>query len=145
MLELQPQCFSSDCPSRALFDEIADKWSAMVLAVLNDGPQRFNVIRRRLEGITQKALTQCLRRLERNGLVSRQVMSSSPVAVQYQITDLGRTLQQPLRELHAWTLAMLPQVQEARQAFDHMSSGLSARSSSSRSTESGAGEQRDRT
>ncbi len=61
MLELEPLCFSSECPSRALFDQIADKWSMMVLAVLDDEPQRFNAIRRRLQGVTQKALTQCLR------------------------------------------------------------------------------------
>lgn len=126
MPELDPICFSSDCPSRALFDQIADKWSMMVLAVLDDGPQRFNAIRRRLEGVTQKALTQCLRRLERNGLVSRQVISLSPVAVQYQITPLGRTLQQPFRELHKWTIAMLPEVEAAREIFDGPSDGISA-------------------
>lgn len=118
MLELEPLCFSSDCPSRALFDQIADKWSMMVLAVLDDGPQRFNAIRRRLQGVTQKALTQCLRRLERNGLVSREVISLSPVAVQYRVTPLGRTLQQPFRALHEWTLAKLPEVDAARQTFD---------------------------
>lgn len=118
MLELKPQCFSSDCPSRALFDQIADKWSMMVLAVLDDGPHRFNAVRRRLEGVTQKALTQCLRRLERNGLVSRQVISFSPVAVQYEITQLGRTLQQPFRELHKWTLDKLPEVEASRLKFD---------------------------
>ena len=118
MLELKPQCFSSDCPSRALFDQIADKWSMMVLAVLDDGPHRFNAIRRRLEGVTQKALTQSLRRLERNGLVSRQIISFSPVAVQYEITPLGLTLQQPFRELHKWTLDKLPEVEAARSKFD---------------------------
>lgn len=118
MLELKPQCFSSDCPSRALFDQIADKWSMMVLAVLDDGPHRFNAIKRRLEGVTQKALTQSLRRLERNGLVSRQVISFSPVAVQYEITTLGQTLQQPFRELHKWTLEKLPDVEAARLKFD---------------------------
>ena len=118
MLELKPQCFSSDCPSRALFDQIADKWSMMVLAVLDDGPHRFNAIRRRLEGVTQKALTQSLRRLERNGLVSRQIISFSPVAVQYEITPLGRTLQQPFRQLHKWTLDKLPEVEAARSKFD---------------------------
>jgi DNA-binding HxlR family transcriptional regulator len=126
MADLDPICFSSDCPSRALFDQIADKWSMMVLAVLDDGPQRFNAIRRRLEGVTQKALTQCLRRLERNGLVSRQVISLSPVAVQYQITPLGRSLQQPFRELHNWTVAMLPEVQAARQMFDGASDRTNA-------------------
>ncbi|MGY4349033.1 DNA-binding HxlR family transcriptional regulator [Bradyrhizobium sp. GM7.3] len=118
MLDLQPQCFSSDCPSRALFDQIADKWSMMVLAVLDDEPLRFNAIKRRLQGVTQKALTQCLRRLERNGLLSRRVIPVSPVGVQYEITPLGRTLQQPLKELHAWTVVKLPQVENARQAFD---------------------------
>jgi DNA-binding HxlR family transcriptional regulator len=116
-LKLDPQCFSADCPSRALFDQIADKWSMMVLAVLDDGPQRFNAIKRRLEGVTQKALTQCLRRLERNGLVSRQVIPM-PLAVQYEITPLGHTLVPPLRQLHAWTLERLPQVEQARHAFD---------------------------
>ena len=95
----------------------------MALAVLDNGPQRFNAIKRQLEGVSQKALTQCLRRLERNGLVSRQVISLSPVAVQYQITPLGRTLQKPLRDLYAWTLDKLQQVEDARQAFDQMSPG----------------------
>lgn len=119
-ITIAPECFSSDCPSRALFDQIADKWSMMVLAVLDDGPHRFNAIMRRLEGVTQKALTQCLRRLERNGLVSRHVVAS-PLAVRYEITALGRTLQEPLRQLHAWTLDMLPMVETARNDFDQRS------------------------
>lgn len=118
MLDLEPLCFSSACPSRALFDQIADKWSMMVLAVLDEGPSRFNAIRRRLQGVTQKALTQCLRRLERNGLVERRVISLSPVAVQYQITPLGRSLQEPLQALHGWTLTKLPDVEAARAVFD---------------------------
>ena len=121
MLVIEPQCFSSNCPSRVLFDQIADKWSMMVLAVLDDGPHRFNAIKRRLEGITQKALTQCLRRLERNGLISRHVISS-PLAVQYEITPLGNTLQQPLRQLHAWTIDKLPMVESARNVFDQQNS-----------------------
>jgi DNA-binding HxlR family transcriptional regulator len=123
MLELEPLCFSSECPSRALFDQIADKWSMMVIAVLNEGPQRFNAIRRRLQGVTQKALTQCLRRLERNGLVAREVISLSPVAVQYHLTPLGHTLREPLQELHKWTLVKLPEVTTAREAFDSADGG----------------------
>ncbi|MBZ9996127.1 winged helix-turn-helix transcriptional regulator [Mesorhizobium sp. BH1-1-4] len=118
MPSLDPKCFSSDCPSRVLFDQIADKWSMMVLTVLEDGPHRFNGIRRRLEGVTQKALTQCLRRLERNGLISRQVLSLSPVAVQYQITPFGHTLHEPFRALYQWTLANMAEVDAARQLFD---------------------------
>jgi len=118
MQECQAQRFASDCPSRLLFDQIADKWSMMVLTVLDGGPQRFNAIKRRLEGVTQKALTQCLRRLERNGLVERRVIPLWPVAVEYSITPLGRTLQPPFRAMYAWTVASLPAVEQARRAFD---------------------------
>jgi DNA-binding HxlR family transcriptional regulator len=110
--------FDANCPSRLLFDQIADKWSMMVLTTLDEGPLRFNAIKRRLEGVTQKALTQCLRRLERNGLVSRRVIPASPVAVEYEITPLGRTLQPPFRTLYAWTREHMPAVEEARVTFD---------------------------
>ncbi|MES2160148.1 MAG: helix-turn-helix domain-containing protein [Pseudomonadota bacterium] len=111
-------CFSADCPSRTLFDQVSDKWSMLVLISLEDGPVRFNAIKRRLEGVTQKALTQCLRRLERNGLLSRHVIPVSPIAVQYEITPLGRTLLQPFKVMHDWTLTKLSEVEEARRIFD---------------------------
>ena len=101
-----------------LFDQIADKWSMMALTALDDGPLRFNAIKRLLQGVTQKALTQCLRRLERNGLVSRRVIPISPVAVEYGITPLGRSLQTPFKALYAWTLAHQAEVEAARRAFD---------------------------
>ncbi|MEZ5655418.1 MAG: helix-turn-helix domain-containing protein [Sphingobium sp.] len=113
-----PQRFSVDCPSRLLFDQIADKWSMMVLTVLDDGPMRFNAVKRSLEGVTQKALTQCLRRLERNGLVLRRVVPVSPVAVEYEITPLGRSLQAPFKALYSWTLTHFDEVEAARQNFD---------------------------
>ena len=118
MAELKLQHFGVNCPSRVLFDQIADKWSMMILTVLDGGPQRFNVIRRQLEGVTQKALTQSLRRLERNGLVERRVINSSPVAVEYEITPLGRTLQGPFKALYAWTIENIEAVEQARTAFD---------------------------
>ena len=118
MKECDGQRFAADCPSRLLFEQIADKWSMMVLTVLDDGPLRFNAIKRGLEGITQKALTQCLRRLERNGLIERRVIPSSPVGVEYEITRLGRTLQPPFRALYAWTVDHLPEVDWARRQFD---------------------------
>src|SRR4051812_8380795 len=111
------QKFSASCPSRELFDQIADKWSMMILTVIDDGPLRFNEIKRRLEGVSQRALTQSLRRLERNGLVERRVLPGSPVAVEYEITPLGRTLQPPFKALYAWTMAKLPDVERARSAF----------------------------
>lgn len=113
----EPQ-FNVNCPSRVLFDQIAEKWSMMVLTVLDKGPMRFNAIKRELEGVTQKALTQTLRRLERNGLIERRVIATSPVAVEYEITPLGRTLQVPFKALYSWTIDYLPQVEAARVAFD---------------------------
>ena len=115
------QSFSATCPSRELFDQIAGKWSMMVLTVLDAGPLRFNVIKRHLEGITQKALTDCLKRLERNGLVERRVLPTSPVGVEYEITPLGRTLQPPFKALYAWTMEKMPAVEEARRNFDSRS------------------------
>lgn len=114
----QQQSFSVDCPSRVLFDQIADKWSMMVLTVLDGGPVRFNSIRRHLEGVTQKALTQCLRRLERNGLIVRRVLPGSPVAVEYALTTLGRTLLVPFRALYGWTVENMDEVEAARRRFD---------------------------
>ncbi|GAV32596.1 HTH-type transcriptional activator HxlR [Roseomonas sp. TAS13] len=118
-----PNCevarFSSGCASRILFDQIADKWSMMVLTVLSKGPTRFNALKRELEGVTQKALTQCLRRLERNGLLTRRVIPASAVAVVYEITPLGRTLLEPFEILYAWTLRHLDTVESARADFDN--------------------------
>jgi DNA-binding HxlR family transcriptional regulator len=120
MSQAQPQVFSVNCPNRVLFEQIADKWSMMILTVLDKGPLRFNAIKRRLEGVTQKVLTltQTLRRLERNGFVERRVLDGSPVSVEYEITPLGRTLQKPLKALYAWTAEHLAEVDQARQAFD---------------------------
>lgn len=110
--------FHAECPTRALFDQIADKWSIMILAVLEQGPQRFNTIRRALEGVSQKSLTQTLRRLERNGLVTRRVLPTSPVAVEYTLSPLGVTLIPPFRALYYWVKGSIPAVEAARAAFD---------------------------
>ena len=113
-----PNRFAAECPSRQLFDQMADKWSMMVLAILETGPRRFNAIRREIEGVTQKALTQCLRRLERNGLVERRVIPLSPVAVEYELTGLGHSLRNPLSILYEWTVDNLATVDFARLRFD---------------------------
>ena len=118
MSACQPRVFDPNCPHRLLLDQITDKWSVLVLTALDEGPARFNAIRRRLGGVTQKALTQSLRRLERNGLVERRVVPVSPVAVEYQITPLARTLLPPVRALYQWTVEHLPHVDRARAAFD---------------------------
>ncbi len=110
--------FHVNCPARLLFDQIADKWSMMVITVLDSGPVRFNGIKRQLQGVTQKSLTQCLRRLERNGLIARRVIPASPIAVEYQITELGRALQPRLLSIYAWTIENMHEIEAARQQFD---------------------------
>jgi DNA-binding HxlR family transcriptional regulator len=74
-------------------------------------------------GVTQKALTQCLRRLERNGIVTRRVVPASPIAVEYAITPLGRSVQKPLRTMYRWTTEHLAEVEQARSAFDGRAAG----------------------
>jgi DNA-binding HxlR family transcriptional regulator len=107
-----------DCSSRFLLDQIADKWSVLILAALCKKPLRFNELKRCLDGITQKALTQALRRLERNGILGRRVIPSSQVAVEYSITPLGRTLEHPFSALYLWTLEHLDAVIKAQATFD---------------------------
>lgn len=110
--------FSANCPSRIILDQIADKWSMMVLAVLLAKPQRFNAIKRRLEGVTQRVLTQTLRRLERNGMVSRTVIAGRVLGVEYALTPLGRSLHGPFSNLFAWTVDNMDEIQERQRRFD---------------------------
>ena len=109
---------TKECPHRLLLDQIADKWSVLILSALCEQPLRFNTLKRQLNGITQKALTQSLRRLQRNGIVDRKVITASPIAVEYHITPLGRTLKEPFSALFNWTINYLPEVEKARQKFD---------------------------
>lgn len=111
--------FFADCAARSFFDQVANKWSVMILTVLIEKPTRFNEFRRRLEGITHKALTQALRRLQRSGLIARKVLATSPVAVEYSITDLGRTLQVPLGAAFDWAIEHLDQIEHAQKVYDN--------------------------
>ncbi|WP_331371306.1 winged helix-turn-helix transcriptional regulator [Sinorhizobium chiapasense] len=110
--------YFADCAARSFFDQVANKWSVMILTILTERPTRFNEFMRRLEGITHKALTQALRRLERNGLIARRVLATSPVAVEYSITDLGRTLQVPFGAVYNWAINHLHQIEEAQESYD---------------------------
>ncbi|EKS1844030.1 helix-turn-helix domain-containing protein [Cronobacter muytjensii] len=104
--------------TRPVLEQVANKWSILILTVLCTQPARFNAIKRRLDPITHKALTEALRRLERNGLVSRRVIASSPVAVEYAITPLGRTLQEPFVALVSWTRQHGASIAQAQAAYD---------------------------
>lgn len=109
---------TASCPSRYLLDQIGDKWTMLILTTLCEKPLRFNELKRCLDGITQKALTQALRRLERNGILARRVIPSSQVGVEYRITPLGRTLEEPFKALHIWTIVHLATVVKAQLDFD---------------------------
>jgi DNA-binding HxlR family transcriptional regulator len=109
---------------RELLDQVLDKWSLQVLEALCEQPLRFNDLRRTIPVVTQKSLTATLRRLERNGMVERIVTSTRPVAVEYRIAPLGKTLQDLIDALLQWTTATLPDVERARARFaEHDPSG----------------------
>src|SRR6185369_13237268 len=98
--------FLAGCPSRQLLDRISDKWVALILAALgSDGPMRYSELSRRLAGVSQKMLTQTLRTLERDGLLTRTVTPTVPVTVTYELTALGRSLQQVMRGIKDWAEA----------------------------------------
>ena len=110
--------FLAECPSRQLLDRISDKWVTLVLVALEGGPQRFSAMARQLAGVSQKMLTQTLRTLERDGLVTRTVTPSVPVRVDYALTDLGRSLLPAIAALKGWAEAHMPEVQRSQRAFD---------------------------
>src|SRR5215469_15253731 len=97
---------SSDCRAvSAVLARIGDKWSVLIVALLGDGPKRFNEIKRLVGGISQRMLTLTLRGLERDGLVTRTVFPTVPPRVDYELTELGRSLGQPVDALAAWARA----------------------------------------
>jgi DNA-binding HxlR family transcriptional regulator len=110
--------YSSDCPTRKVLDRIADKWAVLVLGLLSEGPIRFNRLRRAIEGISQKMLSQTLKSLERDGLVSRKAFATVPVTVEYAITPLGRTLATTLDALRIWAETHMEEVTANQQRYD---------------------------
>ncbi|WP_216898521.1 winged helix-turn-helix transcriptional regulator [Nocardia alni] len=114
------------CPARELLAVLADKWVLLVLGVLraSDGPVRFNALRRRLDGITQKMLTQTLRTLEREGLVHRAVYPTVPPRVEYSLTELGRDLGRITHAMGMWIVAHQEQLSTARVEFDEREAQL---------------------
>ena len=106
------------CPSRQLLDSISDKWVTLVLNSLADGPQRYSEMSRRLAGVSQKMLTQTLRKLERDGMISRRVTASVPVRVDYELTPLGSSLHAVVQQFKVWAESHMDDVIAARTAYD---------------------------
>jgi DNA-binding HxlR family transcriptional regulator len=110
--------YSSNCPTRKVLDRVADKWAVLVLGLLIEGPIRFNRLRRAVEGISQKMLSQTLKSLERDGLVSRKAFATVPVTVEYAITPLGQTLATTLDALRVWAETHMEEVTANQQRYD---------------------------
>ena len=109
----------ADCPSRLILDRIADKWTTLIIGILAQSERRrFNELRRMIQGISQKMLTQTLRDLERDGLVKRTIHAEIPPRVEYELTPLGRTLCGPLGSLTQWAHDHMDEVKRAQTQFD---------------------------
>ena len=109
---------SASCIARQALDRIADRWTILVVLALADGPKRFTELSRKIEGVSQKMLTQTLRGLERDGLVTRTVHAVVPPRVDYELTDLGRMLHGPITAIQQWALGHMGDVLAARQTYD---------------------------
>ncbi|MCZ8315271.1 helix-turn-helix domain-containing protein [Phreatobacter sp.] len=116
--DLPPDVFAADCPTRRVLDRVGDKWAVLILILLADGTKRFNVLRRMIGGVSQKMLSQTLKSLERDGLVSRKVIPTVPVTVEYSITPLGRTLHQAVDALRVWAETHIAAVEAAQSRYD---------------------------
>ena len=112
--------YDANCPTRRILDRIGDRWTVLIIGALGDGDARFSELRRRIEGISQKMLTQTLRGLERDGLVSRTVYPEVPVRVEYSLTNAGRTLLEPLSALQTWAIEHLGDVSASQDAYDRV-------------------------
>lgn len=116
--------FAAQCPTRSLLDRLADKWTVLVLSTLDAGPMRFNALKRRIEGVSQKMLSQTLRQLERDGLISRSVEATVPVSVTYAVTPLGRTLVQAIQPVIDWAETRMGEVARAQADFDRRAASI---------------------
>ena len=118
VLPPQPD-LDGDCRGVAsILARVGDKWSVFVIMLLGDGPRRFNEIKRMVGGISQRMLTLTLRGLERDGLVTRTVFPTIPPRVDYELTDLGRGLSEPVVALGKWAMDHQTEIEDARARFD---------------------------
>jgi DNA-binding HxlR family transcriptional regulator len=106
------------CPAHDVLSRVGDKWSVLVIALLDDGAKRFSELRREIPGISQRMLTLTLRGLERDGLLTRTVTPTIPPRVDYELTHLGKTLLEPVIGLATWAEKNRVRIQEARNRFD---------------------------
>ncbi len=116
--EVKADLLDRNCPSRQVLDRIGDRWSVLVVLVLSDGPKRYSELAATIGGVSQKMLTQTLRGLERDGLVTRTVQAAVPPRVDYALTGLGRSLVGLVSALETWATTHMGDVLAARDAYD---------------------------
>ncbi|RMI35124.1 transcriptional regulator [Nocardia stercoris] len=109
---------SAKCPSRQVFDRIGERWTGLILLALEPGTLRFSELRRRVEGVTQKMLTQTLRNLERDGMVERRVYATVPATVEYELTPMGHSLCAAVSALRGWAYDHMDDIAAAQAHFD---------------------------
>lgn len=112
--------YDANCPTRLVLNRIADKWTVLVVSSLEQGTKRFNSLQREIGGISQKMLTQTLRGLERDGLVSRTIYPTIPPKVEYTLTDLGRTLVGLVDAVRVWSEQHIENVIQAQTTYDNL-------------------------
>ena len=113
-----PNVYTSECPTRRVLDRIADKWTVLIIGLLEDEPKRFSHLQRGIDGISQKMLAQTLRSLERDGLVRRTIYPEVPPRVEYELTPLGRTLIEPIAAIRNWAESHINSVTVAQAQYD---------------------------
>jgi DNA-binding HxlR family transcriptional regulator len=101
-----------------VLSRVGDKWTVLIINELGDGPRRFNELKRRIDGVSQRMLTLTLKNLERDGLVRRTATPTVPPRVDYELTPLGRSMLEPVRALGQWAQAHIPQMDAARADYD---------------------------
>ena len=118
--------YAADCPTRQILDRVGDKWAVLILLLVRDEPMRFNQLRRTIDGISQKMLSQVLKSLERDGLIRRRAIATVPVTVEYAITPLGATLAAAVDPLRDWAERNLKEVLTAQRRYDAQHKAIAA-------------------
>jgi DNA-binding HxlR family transcriptional regulator len=117
-VQVNGDIYDRNCPSRQVLDRIGDTWSVLVVVSLAHGPQRYTELAKRIDGVSPKMLTQTLRALERDGLISRTVHAVVPPRVDYALTKLGESLLDLVGALESWAQTHMDDVLAARSLYD---------------------------
>lgn len=115
--------YDPECPTRVVLDRIGDKWTVLIIEVLDSGPRRFNEIRLAIGGITPKVLTSTLRSLAADGLIVREAFGEVPPRVEYRLTDLGRSLLEPVAALRQWAERNVAEIEGNRNSAEAVTTG----------------------